>query len=174
MLTGLSTAISLSHPEVFDKLRFWQAGSLQGRTSDTVHAVLPFIVVGLVLSVLLARSLNVFALGEDLARALGARITLTRTVGLRRHHRALRRGHGRRRVRSPSSASWSPFVARLIVGPDQRWIVAVSLVYAPAMFLAADILGRVLVPSELPVGVVTAFLGAPLLIVLIRRKGASV
>ena len=57
------------------------AGSLQGRTTDTVSAVLPFIVVGLVLAVLLARSLNVFSLGEDLARALGARVTTTRTLG---------------------------------------------------------------------------------------------
>jgi iron complex transport system permease protein len=173
VLTGISTAISLSHPEVFDKLRFWQAGSLQGRSSDTVDAVWPFIAVGLVLSILLARSLNVFALGEDLARALGARITLTRTVGL----------VAITVLCGAATAAAGPitffglmvaFVARLIVGPDLRWIIAISLVYAPSMFLAADILGRVLVPSELPVGVVTAFLGAPLLIVLIRRKGATV
>ena len=172
VLTGISTAISLSHPEVFDKLRFWQAGSLQGRQADTVSAVLPFIVVGLLLSVLLARSLNVFALGEDLARALGARTTLTRSLGL----------VAITVLCGAATAAAGPitffglmvaFVARLIVGPDLRWIVAISLVYAPAMFLASDILGRLLVPSELPVGVVTAFLGAPLLIVLIRRKGAS-
>lgn len=172
VLTGISTAISLSHPEVFDKLRFWQAGSLQGRQADTVSAVWPFIVVGLVLCILLARSLNIFALGEDLARALGARITLTRTVGL----------VAITVLCGAATAAAGPitffglmvaFVARLIVGPDLRWIIAISLVYAPAMFLGADILGRILVPSELPVGVVTAFLGAPLLIVLIRRKGAS-
>ncbi len=172
VLTGLSTAISLSHPEVFDKLRFWAAGSLQGRQSDTVSAVLPFIVIGLILAVLLARPLNVFSLGEDLARALGARIALTRSLGL----------VAITVLCGAATAAAGPitffglmvaFVARLIVGPDLRWIVAISLVFAPAMFLASDILGRVLVPSELPVGVVTAFLGAPLLIVLIRRKGAS-
>ena len=173
VLMGLSQAISLSHPEVFDKLRFWAAGSLQGRGADTVSAVLPFIVVGLLLAVLLARSLNVFSLGEDLAKALGARVTTTRTIAFI----AITLLCGAATAAAGPITFFGlmvPFVARLIVGPDQRWIVAVSLVYAPAIFLASDILGRVIVPSELPVGVVTAFLGAPLLIVLIRRKGATV
>ncbi len=172
VLMGLSQGISLSHPEVFDKLRFWQAGSLQGRSSDTVSAVLPYIVIGLVLAIVLARSLNVFSLGEDLARALGARVATTRTLAFV----AITLLCGAATAAAGPITFFGlmvPFVARLIVGPDQRWIVAVSLVYAPAIFLASDILGRILVPSELPVGVVTAFLGAPLLIVLIRRKGAT-
>lgn len=172
VLTGISTAVSLSHPEVFDRLRFWNAGSLQGRQANTVMAVLPFIVVGLLIAVLISRSLNVFALGEDLARTLGARTTRTRALGL----------VAITILCGAATAAAGPisffglmvaFVARLVVGPDLRWIVAISLVYAPAMFLASDILGRVLVSSELPVGVVTAFLGAPLLIWLIRRKDAT-
>ena len=131
VLMGLSTAISLSHPEVFDKLRFWAAGSLQGRQADTVSAVLPFIVVGLLLAVLLARSLNVFSLGEDLAKALGARVTTTRTIAFV----AITLLCGAATAAAGPITFFGlmvPFVARLIVGPDQRWIVAVSLVYAPA------------------------------------------
>jgi iron complex transport system permease protein len=170
VLTGLSTAISLSHPDVFDKLRFWQAGSIQGRTSDTVTAILPFVIPGLIMAVLLARSLNIFGLGEDLARALGARVSTTRALSFLVITVLC----------GAATAAAGPitffglmvaFVARLVVGQDQRWIIGVSLIYAPAMFLAADIIGRVLTPSEVPVGVVTAFLGAPLLIFLIRRKG---
>jgi iron complex transport system permease protein len=67
-----------------------------------------------------------------------------------------------------------PHVARWIVGPDQRWIIAYSALLAPILLLASDVLGRVLLrPGELPVGFVTAFLGAPVLIVLVRRQRAS-
>ncbi len=170
VLTGISTGITLSHPEVFDRLRFWSAGSLQGRQMNTVVAILPFVVFGLVVAVLIARSLNVFALGEDLARALGAKVTLIRTLSFV----AITVLCGAATAAAGPIAFFGlmvPFVVRLIVGQDQRWIVGASLIFAPAMFLAADMLGRVLVPSELPVGVVTAFLGAPLLIFMIRRKG---
>jgi iron complex transport system permease protein len=61
---------------------------------------------------------------------------------------------------------------RSIVGPDQRWIVPLSILAAPILMLTADIIGRVVVSSELPAGVVTAFIGAPVLIALVRRKGA--
>ncbi len=58
----------------------------------------------------------------------------------------------------------------MLVGPDHRWLLPLSLVAAPALLLAADILARVAAPSELPAGVVTAFLGAPMLIWLTRRR----
>ena len=172
VLSGLSTAISLSRPEVFDKLRFWWAGSIQGRQMDTVTAILPFVVVGLVVAVLLAPSLNIFTLGDDLARSLGARIQITRVVGFV----AITILCGAATSAAGPITFFGlmvPFAARLVVGQDQRWIVAVSLIYAPSMFLAADILGRVITPSELPVGMVTAFVGAPLLIYLVRRRGGS-
>jgi iron complex transport system permease protein len=168
VLNGVSTAIELGHPEVFDKLRFWAVGSIQGRLMGTVTAILPFVVVGLVIAVLLAPSLNIFGLGDDLARSLGARVALTRTCAL----------VAITVLCGAATAAAGPitffgllvaFVARLVVGHDQRWIIWISLLYAPSMFLAADILGRVLVPSELPVGLVTAFIGAPVLIYLIRR-----
>ena len=65
-------------------------------------------------------------------------------------------------------------LARWVVGPDQRWIFAYSILLAPSLLLASDILGRVAMhPSEIPVGIVTAFVGAPVLIALVRRKKAS-
>ena len=67
-----------------------------------------------------------------------------------------------------------PHIARWIVGPDQRWILGYSLVLAPILLLASDVIGRVVMkPGELQVGVVTAFVGAPVLIALVRRKKAS-
>ena len=67
-----------------------------------------------------------------------------------------------------------PHVARWIVGPDQRWILAYSLLCAPILMVASDVLGRVLLPTgELQVGIVTAFLGAPVLVILVRRQRVS-
>lgn len=67
-----------------------------------------------------------------------------------------------------------PHVARWLVGPHQRWIFAYSVLLAPSLLLASDILGRfVMRPSEIPVGIVTAFVGAPVLIALVRRTKAS-
>ncbi|MEB4616460.1 iron chelate uptake ABC transporter family permease subunit, partial [Leucobacter sp. M11] len=67
-----------------------------------------------------------------------------------------------------------PHAVRWLTGPDQRWILAFSLVLAPVLLLVSDILGRLVVhPAELQVGIVTAFVGAPVLILLVRRTRAS-
>jgi len=67
-----------------------------------------------------------------------------------------------------------PHVARWFVGPDQRWIMPYTLVMAPTLLLVSDVLGRVVLrPGELQVGIVTAFVGAPVLIWLVRRRKVS-
>ena len=73
--------------------------------------------------------------------------------------------------RSPSSASSCPHVARAITGPDYRWILPYCAVLAPILLLGADVVGRVVArPGELQVGIVTALVGAPLFIALVRRR----
>lgn len=170
VLTGISFAITLVRPEVFDRIRFWSAGSLQGRQFDTLWAVLPFIVLGTIVALMLPRALNALSLGEDLAVSLGSRPGLTKLAGVA----AVTLLCGAATAAAGPIAFVGlmvPHALRALVGPDQRWIVPLSLLAAPILLLAADILGRVLVSSELPVGVVTAFLGAPVLIALTRRKG---
>lgn len=67
-----------------------------------------------------------------------------------------------------------PHVVRWLVGPDQRWIIMYSIFAAPVLVLAADVIGRVIArPGEIEVGVVTAIIGAPVLIALVRRRKAS-
>lgn len=63
-----------------------------------------------------------------------------------------------------------PHMARWLVGADHRWSLPVTLLTTPALLLFADIIGRVIVPGELRVSVVSAFIGAPVLIFLVRRK----
>lgn len=171
VLTGISFAVTLTRPEVFDRVRFWAAGSLQNRQFDTLWAVLPIILIGVVIAMLLPRALNALALGDDVAVALGSRPMLTKLAGVV----AVTLLCGAATAAAGPIAFVGlmvPHALRSLVGPDQRWIVPLSLLAAPILMLAADILGRVAVSNELPAGVVTAFLGAPVLIALVRRKGA--
>ncbi|MER7009656.1 iron chelate uptake ABC transporter family permease subunit [Dactylosporangium sp. NPDC000555] len=173
VLDGVSAGIRLLRPRAFDALRFWDVGALTGRRFDVVAAVAPFIVAGLALALLVARSLNTVALGDDLARSLGANLARTRAAAVLSV--TLLAGAATAAVGPIGFVGLMvPHVARWIVGPDQRWIFAFTLVGGPVLLLAADIVGRlVLRPGELQAGIVTAFVGAPVLIWLVRRRNAS-
>lgn len=172
-LQGIVTALILLDSEAFNKMRTWNAGTTVGRGFDVLLPVVPFLVVGVLIALWLASSLNAVALGDDLARSLGISIGRTRVLTIIAV--TLLAGTATA-IAGPIGfvGLMVPHVARWITGPDQRWIVAYTLVLAPALVLAADVLGRVVMrPGELPVGVVTAFVGAPMLIVLVRRRMAS-
>lgn len=172
VLTGVSSGLTLLNPKAFDHLRSWSVGSLDSRTMDTVFAVAPFMAAGLVVALFTARGMNAVALGDDLATALGSNVNRTRIFGVV----AITLLSG-----SATAATGAigfvglmvPHVARWIAGPDQRWILTLTLVLSPILLLASDVVGRVAVPGELQVGVVTAFIGAPVLIALVRRRKVS-
>ena len=168
-LQGITYTITIRNPDIFDKIRFWQAGSLQNRQIDTLLGILPFFVVGVVLALAVSRSLNVVALGDDLATSLGARILRTRLISFA----AITLLCGAATAAAGPIGFlglMAPYIARAIVGPDMRWVLPMTLVFAPIIFVTADVVGRIAVPGEMPVGLVTAFVGAPILIVLIRRS----
>lgn len=171
LLNGISFGITLVYPEVFDKIRFWSAGSLQGRQLDVLLGVLPFLAVGIAVVLVLARSLNIVALGDELAASLGAHPLRIRIIALL----AITLLCGAATAAAGPIAFlglMAPYVARAVVGPDQRWLIPLTAVIAPIIFLLADMLGRVLAQGEVPVGLVTAFVGAPLLVILIRSSKA--
>lgn len=173
VLGGVVTAMVLLDPEAFDKMRNWNAGSIVGRGWDVLLPVLPFLILGVLLAVVAVSSLNAIALGDDLAKSLGANITRTRILVILAV--TLLAG-GATAIAGPIGfvGLMVPHIARWIVGPDQRWILAYTILLAPCLVLAADILGRVVIrPGEFPVGIITAFVGAPVLILLVRRKKAS-
>lgn len=173
VLGGISQGIMLLDPTVFDRMRFWTAGSLAGRTMEMAGTIAPFVVAGLVLALLVARPLNAVALGDDLASSLGAHVRRTRVlVGI---SVTLLCGAATA-VAGPIAfvGLMVPHVARWTVGPDQRWIIPYSAVLAPVLLLVSDVIGRVIaIPGEIQVGVITAFVGAPVLIALVRRSKAS-
>ncbi len=170
VLVGYINAVNLMDTAALDKMRFWTVGSLASATLPTVGRIAPFLAVGGVLALLLARPLNALALGDDQARALGARLTRTRVLAML----------AVTLLCGGATAACGPIVyvglmvphlVRAITGPDMRWILPYSAVLSPVLLLGADVLGRVVArPGELQVGIVTAVVGGPVFIYLVRRR----
>lgn len=173
VLSGITTGIALSDPDAFDSMRSWNAGSLLGRGFDVILPIVPFVVLGLVLALVLAPGLNAVGLGEDVARAQGANILGIR-IGVIVAVTLL--AGAATALAGPIAfvGLMVPHVIRWTFGVDQRVILPLSAVLAPVVLLLADVLGRVIIaPAEVPVGVVAAFVGAPVLILLARRRRTS-
>lgn len=173
VFSGITTGLTLSDPDAFEHLRSWNAGSLLGRGFDLLLPVLPFVGLAVLGALLLAPGLNAVALGEDIARSQGANIAGIR-IGVILAVTML--AGVATALAGPISfiGLMVPHVARWVFGVDQRKILPVSIVLAPAIVLLSDVLGRLLIaPAEIPVGIVTAFVGAPVLIALARRAKAS-
>lgn len=170
VLEGLSNGIALLNPDVYDQLRFWQAGSLDIRNMAVIRTVTPPILFAIFLSLLMTRSLNNLTMGSELATALGTKIITTQLLGLLAI--TLLCGSATAAVGPVAFVGLMvPHMARWICRADPRWMLPWTLVLTPTLLLAADIAGRLLVAGELRVSVVVAFIGAPVLIFLVRRPG---
>ncbi|GHJ44016.1 iron ABC transporter permease [Catellatospora sp. TT07R-123] len=172
VMDGVSSGIRMVRPRAFDYLRFWDVGTLTGRPMSIAAVVAVFIAAGLVLAAVAARSLNAVALGDDLARSLGTSVTRTRALTVAAV--MLLAGAATAAVGPIGFVGLMvPHAVRWFTGPDQRWIMAYTAVAAPVLLLGADVVGRVVIrPGELRAGIVTALIGAPVLIVLVRRAKA--
>ncbi len=169
-LSALSSLILLSDQRTADEMRFWVIGSLAGRPVETLYAALPGLICGLILMLPLVRPLAALALGEALASSLGHRPERVR-LGILTVVAIL--------VGTANAAAGPigflglivPFMARRMAGSDIRQALWLSLLLGPLVLLGADIVSRLLVrPYELPIGVVTAFIGAPVLIATVRAQ----
>jgi iron complex transport system permease protein len=169
VLASWTSALMLASRRTLDEARFWLAGSLTGRGLEVLTPVVPLLAVGLLLALLVAPSLNALALGDEAARALGVPVARIRAAaGLA----VILLAAGAVAIAGPVAfvGLAAPHLVRLLLSNDHRLLVPGCLIGGPALLLTADVLGRVVVrPSELEVGIVTAFLGAPLLAVLARR-----
>jgi iron complex transport system permease protein len=168
-LTGVINLVLLTDQQALDRFRFWQVGSLVGRDLGNVAAIWPFLAVGVAAALLSGRTLNTLALGEELARGLGQRTGVVRVVLLAVI--VLLAGGGTA-LAGPLLfiGLVVPHLARGLVGGDYRWIVPLSALLGPALVLLADVVGRLVArPSEIEVGIVAAFIGAPVMILLLRR-----
>ncbi|MFF0266663.1 FecCD family ABC transporter permease [Kribbella sp. NPDC004536] len=170
LLGSLTSVATLTDLSTLNEYRFWVVGSLSLASGSVVAQAVPFVAVGTCLALVLGRSLNQLALGEDLARALGTRVLLVRVLaGLA----VVVLAGTATAIAGPIGflGLAVPHVARLLLGPDQRRILPLSMLLAPAVLLLADVVGRFVArPAELQVGIVTAIVGAPLFIALVRRR----
>ena len=170
LLGSITTAVLLLDVETLDQFRFWIVGSLAGRSSTIAMGVAPFIGIGLVLALASGPMLNTLALGDDVARGLGARVGWSRVAGATCI--VVLCGAATAAAGPIAFVGLAiPHVARAITGPDFRWILPFSIVLAPILLLGADIIGRVVArPGEVQVGIITAILGAPVFIALVRSR----
>ncbi|MET0323811.1 MAG: iron chelate uptake ABC transporter family permease subunit, partial [Ilumatobacteraceae bacterium] len=170
LLGSITTAILLIDVDTLDQFRFWAVGSLAGRTATIAANVAPFIIIGLVMALASAPMLNTLALGDDVARGLGQRIGLSRLLGATCI--VLLCGAATAAAGPIAFVGLAiPHVARAITGPDYRWIIPYSMVLSPVLLLGADIIGRVIArPGEVQVGIITAVIGAPVFIGLVRSR----
>lgn len=169
-LYGYLQAVMITDGAALNKMRFWTVGSLTSATDSTIEQVLPFLVVGMVLALALARPLNAMEMGDDTAKALGANLNRTRVLSML----------AATVLCGAATAACGPIVfvglmvphiVRSFTGPDLRWILPYAAVLSPVLLLGADVLGRIVArPSELQVGIVTAILGGPVFIFLVRRR----
>ncbi|MGG5175752.1 FecCD family ABC transporter permease [Pseudarthrobacter sp. J1763] len=169
-LYSLMNVILVSSQDTLDRFRFWQVGSVAGRDWAVILPAVPFLILGAVILLCTGRILNSLALGDDVSRGLGQRVGLVR--GVAALGVVLLCG-GATAIAGPIGfvGLVIPHAVRSVTGPDYRWILPFSMVLAPVLLVGADIIGRVvLLPAEVPAGILTAIIGAPVFVALVRRS----
>ncbi|MFF7450885.1 MULTISPECIES: iron chelate uptake ABC transporter family permease subunit [unclassified Streptomyces] len=169
-LYGYLQAVMITNEAALGKMRFWTVGSLSSASESTILQVLPFLAAGTLLALALARPLNAMEMGDDTAKALGAHLNRTRALSML----------AATVLCGAATAACGPIVfvglmvphvVRSFTGPDLRWIMPYATVLSPVLLLGADVVGRIVArPAELQVGIVTAILGGPVFIFLVRRR----
>ncbi|MCL6652720.1 iron ABC transporter permease [Agrobacterium rubi] len=168
--SSLVIAVVLPRNDIAGGIRSWQIGGVGGATFDRISHVLPFLAVGFLISMLSARKLNSLALGDELAAGLGERVAIARAFSALG---AILLCGATTAVCGPIGflGLVVPHLCRLLVGVDHRWLLPFSALAGAGLLLAADIVGRIVSrPSELDVGIVTALIGAPFFIWVVRRQ----
>lgn len=172
MLSGLAFGLTMIHPRTFDAVRGLLIGTLDGRGWSELSATWLLVLLGLVGAVVLTGYLNGLALGDDRANALGVPVNAVRVVGF--VVVTMLCGAATAAVGPITFVGLMvPHAVRMTVGPDHRWLIPLCLVVGPIVLVGSDLVARAATASELPVGMVTAFLGAPVLIWLASREKGS-
>jgi len=157
VLSSLVSAIMLPRGDVMDAFRFWQLGSVSGATWESIKLILPFVIIGLIISIAATPALNILALGDEVATGLGVNTGIIRIIFA---------------IASPIGfiGLMIPHSIRLTFGSNLKGIVPLSAIGGAALLTISDTIGRVIgSPGEVQVGIITAFIGAPILIMIARK-----
>ena len=168
--TSLVSAVLLPRVDVMSTFRFWQIGGVGGATWERIAVVAPILAAGALVCLAAARGMNALALGDELATGLGEHVLRTRLLA---SAGAVVLCGAAVAIAGPIGfvGLVIPHVCRLLVGPDLRWLLPFSAVLGACLLVAADTVGRVVArPTEIEVGIVTALIGAPFFIWIVRRQ----
>jgi iron complex transport system permease protein len=170
LLSALTTGILILNQRTLDEVRFWLAGSVAGRDLDILLQVLPYILIGLIIAFSMGKQITTLTLGEDVAKGLGLNTAWVKAIAavvvvlLAGSSVALAGPIG-------FIGLVVPHMVRFWVGVDYRWLLPYAAVWGAALLSLADLAARLVIkPQELPVGIMTALVGAPFFIYLARSK----
>lgn len=170
ILISITTLVLLHDQRSADEIRFWVIGALGGRPATNLIWAFPGLLAGLAMVGATAAALAAMSLGEKVAMGLGHRPAFTRVLAMAGV--AVLVGTATAAAGPIAFAGLIvPYFARRLVGPDVRRALPIAMLIGPSVLLLSDILSRLAVrPYELPIGVVTACIGAPVLIAVVRSQ----
>ena len=175
IFNAFSTVIKLwSSEETLSSICAWSVGSIDTNNWDGVRIMTPIVTAGMVVLLLLSRRLNVLSTGDESARSIGVDAGQLRIICLLLVS-----------LITASAVSFTgligfvglvcPHIARMIIGSDNRYLIPASAAFGAALLLVADCIGRIVIaPATIQVGVITAFIGAPLFLYLIIKQKKEV
>lgn len=169
MFSSFTQGLLVLNESALEQVLFWLAGSVQGRSLEILAGVFPYILAGWILSLMIAGKMNILAMGEDVAKGLGVKTNILKVISL---VAVVLLAGGSVAVAGPIGfiGIVIPHIARKIIGVDHRWLIPYSGLLGAILLLAADIGARyIIMPQEVPVGVMTAVIGAPFFVYVARR-----
>lgn len=172
MFSSLTQGMLVLNEKALEEVLFWLAGSVQGRSLEYLQSVLPYLMLAWIGSLIVARHINLLSMGEDVAKGLGQRTGLIKIVTALF---IILLAGGSVAIAGPIGflGIMVPHLARSLVGIDYRWVIPYCAIIGGVLLIVADISARyVIMPQEIPVGVMTAIIGTPFFI-YIARKGVA-
>ena len=168
---SLTQGLLVMDESALDQMLFWMSGSVQGRELAILLSVLPYIIIGVVIALVIASKINILTMGDDVAKGLGQRTGFVKLVtGLA----IILLAGGSVAIAGPIGfiGIVVPHIVRTVVGIDYRWMIPYCAIVGGIFLVIADIGARyVLMPEEVPVGIMTALVGIPFFIYIARKGG---
>ncbi|KOS30477.1 iron ABC transporter [Bacillus anthracis] len=174
LFSSLTQGLLVLNEKALEEVLFWLAGSVQGRKLEILQSVFPYLLIGWIASIMMTGKVNTLMMGEEIAKGLGQKTTLMKSIGTLLIIVLLTGAAVA--IAGPIGfiGIVTPHFARFLVGVDHRWRVPYSGLLGAILLILADIAARyVIMPQEVPVGVMTAFIGAPFFIYIARKRGLS-
>lgn len=169
LFISMAQVVLYKDQKTMEEVLYWLTGSVEGRSMESLKVVIPYMVVSWIICYLISGKLNIFSLGEEIAKGLGLNIDL---IKLQILILVIVLAGASVSVAGPISLVGLiiPHFTRALVGSEFKWVVPYSIVLGSLFLLLADIGSRFIAyPKDIPVGAVTAIIGAPFFIYIARK-----